>query len=185
MLASRRRRSARSGSADRLAKWRCASTPFVSRSSTMRCCSAAVPSAVILNSASTSGSSSSAFSTPRRAIVQKSAELLVTNASLSVLVPPVAFRVTGSQPTQQRPGRHTACDQLSACVSSSASAPHNVIDRDAERHDPRRRSRKDVRSVSCLLLVRISHARDRRRGPAPPHHRDRPPLPPPVILRAI
>jgi len=50
----------------------------------MRCCSAAVPSAVSLNSASTSASSWSACSTPRRAIVQKSAELLVTNATLSV-----------------------------------------------------------------------------------------------------
>src|SRR5678816_1162475 len=36
-----------------------------------------------LNSACTSFNSSSAFSTPRRAIVQKSAALLVTNASLS------------------------------------------------------------------------------------------------------
>ena len=53
----------------------------------MRCCSAAVPSAEILNSASTSASSASAFSTPRRAIVQKSAELLVTNASLIVFAP--------------------------------------------------------------------------------------------------
>jgi hypothetical protein len=75
-----------------------ASTPFVRRSSITRCCSAAVPSAMILNSACTSASSSSAFSTPRRAMVQQSAELLVTNASLSVLVSPVALPPRDSHP---------------------------------------------------------------------------------------
>src|SRR5262249_49778252 len=60
---------------------------FVIKSSMIRFCSAAVPSDVILNSAETSGNSLSAFSTPRRAIVQKSEELLVTNASLSSRFP--------------------------------------------------------------------------------------------------
>src|SRR5258705_6415425 len=55
-------------------------TPFVNRSSTIRRCSAAVPSAGIRNSTSTFGSSVPAFSVPRRAIVQKSEALLVTNA---------------------------------------------------------------------------------------------------------
>src|SRR5215831_17459541 len=59
------------------------STPFVTRSSMIRFCSAAVPSDVILNSAVISGNSLSAFSTPRRAMVQKSEELLVTNASFN------------------------------------------------------------------------------------------------------
>src|SRR2546429_6099423 len=49
----------------------------------IRFCSAAVPSEQILNWAETSVSSPSAFSTPLRAIVQKSAELLVTNASFN------------------------------------------------------------------------------------------------------
>src|SRR5262245_40016594 len=62
------------------------STPFVIRSSMIRFCSAAVPSDVRRNSAEPSVRSLSAFSTPWRAIVQKSAELLVTNASLSCLV---------------------------------------------------------------------------------------------------
>src|SRR3954451_7116264 len=51
-------------------------------------CSAAVPSASIRNSAETSASSASAFSTPRRAIVQKSDELLVTNATVIGVAPP-------------------------------------------------------------------------------------------------
>src|SRR5262245_32955122 len=59
------------------------STPFVTRSSMIRFCSAAVPSDVILNSAVISGNSLSAFSTPRRAMVQKSEELLVTKARFS------------------------------------------------------------------------------------------------------
>ena len=57
-------------------------TCLVSRSSTIRFCSAAVPSDVIRNSAETSLSSASPFSTPRLAMVQKSDELLVTNASV-------------------------------------------------------------------------------------------------------
>src|SRR5262245_29173321 len=59
------------------------STPLVIKSSMMRFCSAAVPSEVILNSTVISGNSLSAFSTPRRAMVQKSEELLVTNASFN------------------------------------------------------------------------------------------------------
>src|SRR5688572_21474268 len=51
----------------------------------MRFCSPAVPSEVIRNSAVTSGNSSSAFSTPRLAMVQKSAELFVTKASFTCL----------------------------------------------------------------------------------------------------
>ena len=57
--------------------------PPANRSSMIRFCSAAVPSDVILNSAVTSFNSASAFSTPFRAIVQKSAELLVTKANFS------------------------------------------------------------------------------------------------------
>src|SRR5215510_10198974 len=56
------------------------STPFASRSSTMRCCPAAVGSELILNSISTLGNSAWAFSVPLRAIVQKSDVLLVMNA---------------------------------------------------------------------------------------------------------
>src|SRR5687768_18252548 len=74
-------------------------TPFVSRSSTMRCCSAASAGEVSLNSTSTSVSSASAFSTPRRAIVQKSAELFVTNASLIVFAPPASGVSADRQPT--------------------------------------------------------------------------------------
>src|SRR5262245_50325177 len=54
-----------------------------------RCCSAAVPSAGILNSTCIPGSSWAAFSVPLRAMVQKSEELFVTKASLWVVpVPP-------------------------------------------------------------------------------------------------
>src|SRR5690242_14604486 len=60
-------------------------TPRVRRSSIIRFCSAAVGSAAILNSADTSASSLSAFSTPFRAIVQKSELLLVTKASFNSL----------------------------------------------------------------------------------------------------
>src|SRR6266508_1139290 len=56
------------------------STPFASRSSTMRCCPAAVVSELILNSISTLGNSALAFSVPLRAYVQKFDVLLVTNA---------------------------------------------------------------------------------------------------------
>src|SRR5258708_2842783 len=62
------------------------STPLVMRSSMILFCSAAVPSDVILKSAETSFNSEAAFSTPRRAIVQKSAELFVTNARRSFFV---------------------------------------------------------------------------------------------------
>src|SRR5436190_16221816 len=55
--------------------------PLASRSSTIRRCSPAVPSDGILNSTSTSASSRSACSHPFRAIVQKSAALLVTKAT--------------------------------------------------------------------------------------------------------
>src|SRR6266568_7522670 len=55
--------------------------PLASRSSTIRLCSPAVPSDGILNSTSTSASSRSACSHPFRAIVQKSAALLVTKAT--------------------------------------------------------------------------------------------------------
>src|SRR5947208_14616211 len=55
--------------------------PLASRSSTIRLCSPAVPSDGILNSTSTSASSRSACSHPCRAIVQKSAALLVTKAT--------------------------------------------------------------------------------------------------------
>src|SRR6266576_3806055 len=64
--------------------------PLASRSSTIRFCSAAVPSAGILNSTSTAGSSLSACSTPLRAMDQKSDALLVTKASL-VFFSPVPF----------------------------------------------------------------------------------------------
>ena len=53
----------------------------------MRCCSPASGGGVSLKSTVTSASSASAFSTPRRAIVQKSAELFVTNASVIVFAP--------------------------------------------------------------------------------------------------
>src|SRR5262245_31189706 len=56
--------------------------PLASRSSTRRCCSAAVPSAGILKSTSMSGISLAAFSVPLRAMTQKSEALLVTKASL-------------------------------------------------------------------------------------------------------
>ncbi len=61
----------------------------------MRFCSAAVPSEGILNSTVTFASSASAFSTPLRAMVQKSEALLVTKASLRcapllLLAPPAA-----------------------------------------------------------------------------------------------
>src|SRR5205085_1323330 len=49
--------------------------------------SAAVPSAAMRNSTSTLSSSWSAFSVPRRAMVQKSDALLVTKASRSFLPP--------------------------------------------------------------------------------------------------
>ena len=55
----------------------------------MRCCPAAVPSELILNSISTLGNSAAAFSVPLRAIVQKSDVLLVTNASRVFLASPV------------------------------------------------------------------------------------------------
>src|SRR5438034_11106589 len=61
--------------------------PLASRSSTIRLCSAGVPSDGILNSNSTSASSRSACSHPFRAIVQKSAALLVTKDTL-VEAPP-------------------------------------------------------------------------------------------------
>jgi hypothetical protein len=57
------------------------SMPLASKSSMMRFCSAAVPSEGILNSTEVSANSSSAFSVPLRAIVQKSEALLVTKAS--------------------------------------------------------------------------------------------------------
>src|SRR5215467_124651 len=56
------------------------SRPLAIKSSTIRRCSAAVPSEGILNSTFTSGSSAAACSVPRLAMVQKSAELFVTNA---------------------------------------------------------------------------------------------------------
>src|SRR6266853_374522 len=59
-------------------------TPLVSKSSTMRRCSAAVPSAR-RNSTVAFGSSFAAASVPLRAMVQKSASLLVTNASFTEL----------------------------------------------------------------------------------------------------
>src|SRR5436190_16264588 len=59
-------------------------TPFAMRSSMMRRCSAAVPSDGILNSTSTLASSASACSQPLRAMVQKSAALFVTKASLNL-----------------------------------------------------------------------------------------------------
>src|SRR5262245_5944049 len=107
-----------------------ASTPFVNRSSTTRCCSAAVPSAVILNSASTSGSSASAFSTPRRAIVQKSEELLVTNASLSVFELPDAPLLADWHPTDTQATQTTHA--ISFILSSSQRDRSN-----AERHHTR------------------------------------------------
>src|SRR5437870_3121822 len=58
------------------------------RSSMMRRCSAAVPSDGILNSSSTLGSSEPACSHPLRAMVQKSAALLVTKATLNLLPEP-------------------------------------------------------------------------------------------------
>src|SRR6185369_396002 len=148
-----------------------ASTPLVRRSSTTRCCSAAVPSAVILNSACTSASSSSAFSTPRRAIVQKSAELLVTNATLSVLAPPVALLSCDSHPTVAT--ARQARDAISFALCLFISVYSSQRDRSsAERHDARRRSRKDVRPVSSLLFVCIRHARDRGRGTTASEHGD-------------
>ena len=63
------------------------SMPFDNRSSTTRCCSAAVPSAGMRNSTSMFGISAAAFSVPLRAIVQKSDALLDTKASLC-LPPP-------------------------------------------------------------------------------------------------
>src|SRR4051812_33822310 len=59
-------------------------TPLVNRSSTIRRCSAAVPSPS-RNSTLEFGISFAAASVPLRAIVQKSASLLVTNASLTEL----------------------------------------------------------------------------------------------------
>jgi hypothetical protein len=75
------------------------STPTASRSSTMRFCPAAVPSPR-RNSTVTSGSSASAFSTPRRAIVQKSVVLFVMNASLCVPAPWRAQPVTATSEAQ-------------------------------------------------------------------------------------
>src|ERR1043166_578258 len=64
--------------------------PFANRSSTTRCCSAAVPSEGILNSTSMLGISETAFSVPFRAITQNGDALLVTKASLCfVPVPPL------------------------------------------------------------------------------------------------
>src|SRR5215510_14489761 len=63
------------------------SAPFASRSSTMRCCPAAVGSELVLNSISTLGNSAWAFSVPLRAIVQKSDVLLVMNAIRVFLAP--------------------------------------------------------------------------------------------------
>src|SRR5687767_303375 len=56
--------------------------PLASRSSMMRCCSAALPSAGARNSIEIPGISFSAFSVPLRAISQKSEVLLGTKASL-------------------------------------------------------------------------------------------------------
>src|ERR1700676_4647836 len=61
------------------------SMPLTSRSSKRRVCSAAVPSAGILNSSLTLGISFTACSQPALAIVQKSDGLLVRNAKLSGL----------------------------------------------------------------------------------------------------
>src|SRR5262249_23020204 len=61
-----------------------AEIPLASRSSTIRLCSAAVPSEGIRNSTSTPASSLSACSQPRRAMVQTSAALLVTKARFLV-----------------------------------------------------------------------------------------------------
>src|SRR6185436_13304655 len=61
--------------------------PWASNASTIRCCSAAVLSELILNSMSAFGSSAAAFSVPLRAMVQKSEALLVTKASLWRLPP--------------------------------------------------------------------------------------------------
>src|SRR6266403_5321336 len=65
-------------------------TPLTSRSSKIRVCSAAVPSAGILNSSLTFGTSLTACSQPARAIVQKSDGLLVKNARLRGLESPKA-----------------------------------------------------------------------------------------------
>src|ERR1041385_681620 len=72
--------------------------PFANRSSTTRCCSAAVPSEGILNSTSMLGISDTAFSVPFRAITQNGDALLVTKASLCfVPVPPPPLEVLGLQ----------------------------------------------------------------------------------------
>src|SRR5688500_2558636 len=65
--------------------------PFASRSSMMRCCSAAVPSAGIRKSTWMPGISLTAFSVPLRAMTQKSEALLGTKASLCV--PPVLWEL--------------------------------------------------------------------------------------------
>src|ERR1041385_5891271 len=72
--------------------------PFANRSSTTRCCSAAVPSDGILNWTSMLGISETAFSVPFRAITQNGDALLVTKASLCfVPVPPPPLDVLGLQ----------------------------------------------------------------------------------------
>src|SRR5207253_5804246 len=58
-------------------------TPLTSRSSKIRVCSAAVPSAGILNSSLIFGTSFWALWQPARAIVQKSDALFVKNATSS------------------------------------------------------------------------------------------------------
>src|SRR4030095_8141125 len=100
-----------------------------------------------------------------------SAELFVTNASFSVLVPPLALPSRGPHPAVIKARPATDAISLVACRFISASSSQR--DRSsAERHDTRRRSRKDVRPVTGLLFIRIRHARDRGRGLAAPNHGD-------------
>src|SRR3954470_24334855 len=78
------------------------STPLASRSSTIRFCPAAVPSPS-RNSTAISARSASAFSVPFRAMVQKSAALFVTNASVCV-----------DEPFRLQPARTSAAAQVIA-----------------------------------------------------------------------